>query len=262
MTHTIETLTAAVTAALDAKEANKFGNKEAAVEVSLADGKVASCTITRSRNIRRGTTVRTQYKIDGKVIARSTLEKLMAGTLDKPVANEALRAAFEARAPELAEDMVQLLTATWERLAARYPDGVPRHIERNKTADYNLVHHTFNGLTAIVPGTEDRLNWRAGKLTLDLARVEAFAKKYGEHAALDWFHKTGAKLGELTEAEVVYGSDASLIVLGKRDGKTVQIEQQRILKASPKGKLFHQFPSRIYVNGKFTPEAAYARLFA
>lgn len=261
MTHTIETLTAAVTTALDAKEANKFGNKEAAVEVSLADGKVVSCTITQSRHFRRGTTVRAKYKLDGKVIARSTLEKLMAGTLDKPVANEALRAAFEARAPELAEDMVQHLTALWGRLAASHPDGVPRHIEYGKP-DYNLVHRTFNGLTAIVPGTEDRLDWRAGKLTLDLARVEAFAKKYGEHAALDWFHKTGAKLGELAEAEVVYGSDAYLIVRGKRDGKTVQITQQRILKASPKGLMFHQFPSWLYVNGKFTPEAAYARLFA
>jgi hypothetical protein len=33
-----------------------------------------------------------------------------------------------------------------------------------------------------------------------------------------------------------------------------------IINVSPKGKLFNQFPARIYVNGKFTSAAAYAKL--
>ncbi len=89
-----------------------------------------------------------------------------------------------------------------------------------------------------------------------------YAEKYGEHAALDWFHKTGAKLGELEDATLLGASGGDVSVNGLRAGRQVSMQQQRILKASPKGKLFHQFPARIYVDGKFTPEADYIRMFA
>ena len=51
-------------------------------------------------------------------------------------------------------------------------------------------------------------------------------------------------------------------VIANRDGQKIVLDQQRVLKFSSKGKMFHQFPARIYVDGKFYPEAVYKEMFA
>jgi hypothetical protein len=49
-------------------------------------------------------------------------------------------------------------------------------------------------------------------------------------------------------------------IVGIKNDRSICIEQDRIVNVSPKGTLFNQFPARIYVNGKFTSAAAYAKL--
>ena len=74
------------------------------------------------------------------------------------------------------------------------------------------------------------------------------------------FAEIAAKLGELDGAEVRHLDGYRFAVVGTKDGRTVRIEQDMIVNISVKGTLFNQFPSRIYVDGKFTSAANYAKL--
>lgn len=86
------------------------------------------------------------------------------------------------------------------------------------------------------------------------------AKEYGERVALEWYGKMIAKLGNIRDVDVSEPNRSGYIVInGKINGHDVHIEQQRIFNVSKKGLLFHQFPARIYIDGKATSEADYKR---
>jgi len=84
------------------------------------------------------------------------------------------------------------------------------------------------------------------------------AKNYGERISLEWFCKIREKLGDLDNVSASRPSGSGdVTVTGKHGDDIVRIEQQRAINVSPLGTLFHQFPSRIYVNDKIIGEAAY-----
>lgn len=68
------------------------------------------------------------------------------------------------------------------------------------------------------------------------------------------------KLGRAQVSKVDMQRGGAVHILAHLDGHEVRVEQQRILKVSPLGRLFCQWPSRVYVDGQFTPEAAYAKM--
>ena len=88
------------------------------------------------------------------------------------------------------------------------------------------------------------------------------AHAYAEAVVESWKNKIEGKMGELEAASVESLTGGTFLIFGNKGGKEVRIEQTTILKASTKGLLFNQFPARIYVNGKFTSEAAYKKMFA
>lgn len=91
--------------------------------------------------------------------------------------------------------------------------------------------------------------------------LERNAKAYGERVALEWYNKMTSKLGDTSVTHVsepTRGGD--LIIKGRLSGSDIRLEQQRIINVSSRGLLFHQFPARIYVDGKFMSEAVYKRL--
>jgi len=83
------------------------------------------------------------------------------------------------------------------------------------------------------------------------------AKMYGEAVALDWYNKMLGKLGPLSSVTVKLLSDGDVVITGKLKEHNVRIDQQRIINISSRGLMFHQFPARIYVDGKFKSEVAY-----
>lgn len=100
-----------------------------------------------------------------------------------------------------------------------------------------------------------------GVYVIDEGRLTANADVYASDVAHEWAGKIAAKLGQLDEASVESLGNLTFLIKGSRGGRRITIEQTVVLKASPRGKLFNQFPARIYVDGKFTSEAAYRRMF-
>lgn len=96
--------------------------------------------------------------------------------------------------------------------------------------------------------------------SLSEERLARFAAVLADEMADEVLAKVDAKVGELVDAEVIRVRGADFRILGTKKESRVMIEQQQILNVSSRGKLFNQFPSRIYVNGKFTPAAKFAKI--
>lgn len=93
---------------------------------------------------------------------------------------------------------------------------------------------------------------------------EALARRADEYAAaaVEAFRvKIEGKMGELESATVRSMGAGSFVISGTKNGTKVTIEQEMILNQSSKGTLFNQFPARIYVEGKFTSEAKFKKMF-
>ena len=92
------------------------------------------------------------------------------------------------------------------------------------------------------------------------AYLAKMAAEYAEQVVDAWTAKIEAKLGELENADVRHMDGARFVITGSKAGRAVRIEQDRIVNVSSKGTLFNQYPARIYVDGKFTSAAAFAKL--
>ncbi len=177
-----------------------------------------------------------------------------------------LKRAMLKYAPQLARDYTGLVKSVLKRLQKNLGPGLP--------GIYNKVEaRVWNGLVRanVKPKREpytfrDIADWtkrnKANEsipFVIDSTKLKKNGKKYGEATALAWYHKMLMKAGFLTGVKVVMkGGD--LTVTGTHQGDKIRIEQQTIINFSSLGTPFHQFPARIYMNGKFVSEAAYKKL--
>lgn len=246
----LKALIAETTEKFNALEASKYG-KQAVVE---RDG--VTCTMSLSpRSYRRSARVTMQFKRDGKVVSRATLEGAIRGEI-----NEALRSEFEAQAPEIKADFVAqvrrqyayLVEKCGPALAVEYKSGFYRAAQTMR-AFCDVVSE--QDPTVLYPKTI------VVARPLNETRLDERAEKYAQAAAVEWFHKTNAKLGAIESPELVRDVGGYVIVQGTRNGRAILMRQQRVLKWTQHGEPFNQFPALIYVDGQFTPEAEYKKLF-
>lgn len=93
---------------------------------------------------------------------------------------------------------------------------------------------------------------------LNAEKVALFAAQMADEMANEVLVKVNAKVADLQDSNVVLVSGANFVITGTKNGQNVRIEQNQIINVSVKGNLFNQYPSRIYVNGKFTSAAKFA----
>jgi hypothetical protein len=101
---------------------------------------------------------------------------------------------------------------------------------------------------------------RSSVWSIDSSKLGKSAKQYGERVALEWYGKLREKLGELDDVTASEPGQGVITVKGHHGADEVVVEQQPIINVSSRGLLFHQFPARMYVNGKYHSEADYKRL--
>jgi hypothetical protein len=107
----------------------------------------------------------------------------------------------------------------------------------------------------------DRSGNRAGaSYSLNEQRVASFAASLANDLATEVLAKVDAKVGELENSCVRRVGGANFVISGVKSGRNVTIEQNQIINCSVKGRLFNQYPSRIYVDGKFTSAAKFATI--
>lgn len=95
---------------------------------------------------------------------------------------------------------------------------------------------------------------------LNEERLARFAVALSSDLADEVLAKVNTKVGELDTPVVRRVSGANFLITGTKSGRAVRIEQNQIINVSVKGKLFNQYPSRIYVDGKFTPATKFATI--
>jgi hypothetical protein len=107
----------------------------------------------------------------------------------------------------------------------------------------------------------DRSTDRVGAdYSLNVERLARFAEVMANEMADEVLAKVNAKVADLQDAKVVLVSGANFVITGTKNGKHVRIDQNQIINVSVKGNLFNQYPSRIYVDGKFTPASKFASI--
>lgn len=89
------------------------------------------------------------------------------------------------------------------------------------------------------------------------------AANYGTATVDSFVAKLTKKLGCLIDVEVRRANaSGSFVITGKLGDRIIRVEQQQVFKISTHGTPFHQWPARIYVDSKFTPEASFKKLAA
>ncbi len=99
-----------------------------------------------------------------------------------------------------------------------------------------------------------------GTYSLNDDKLAAFAAKLSDLLADEVLAKVNAKVGQLENAQAVRVGGANFVINGMKGERMVQIVQNQIINVSVKGKLFNQYPSRIYVDGKFIPATKFASI--
>ena len=166
----------------------------------------------------------------------------------------ALRQTLEDRKPLLREIYSTQVRNTFAYLVGSFGETM--------TGIYNSrsVHVWKNTVQPVT--RSERIDGRTFRYSIDDERLAKHAGEYADAVVESWAGKIEAKLEELDEATTRYLSGTSFEITGERAGRKIRIEQNMIVNVSTKGKVFNQFPARIYVDGQFMSEAKYKKLFA
>lgn len=174
-----------------------------------------------------------------------------------------LKKAMLKYSPQLAKDYKVFIRSTLKRMQSDLGSGLKGVYNSSQWA------RTFQ----VVRGNIKK-NWAkspTGKVTYSSKEVDATpyvivadalnknAKEYGDRVALDWYNKVLAKLGPLKNVKAAVRTSGDVVVTGDYKGTKVRLDQQRIINVSSRGMLFHQWPSRIYVDGESMSESAYKK---
>lgn len=261
---TLEQIIKSVTEKFNTMTVNPYGYKSLAQEEETVAGKLTfTISQQRSRSFRShtDTKITNQFKLNNKIISKKDL-LLALGETSVVAENPILKAAFLARAPELAAEYAEYIRRQFARVGTAYTEGIPRYVSHHQPF-YRDITCTLRDAckTLEVPGNRILSIKNQYLLVLDESYLQEVATTYGQRIALDWYYKTNDKLGDVQNVNLGEPVNGDMVVTAERDDVRIVLNQQRILKQSPKGLLFHQFPARIYVDKKFTTEAAYKKMF-
>jgi hypothetical protein len=161
-----------------------------------------------------------------------------------------ITAALEAHKPSLEAYFVGFAERRFANLVREFGPALRGVYNSDQARNWGAIAYltTSNG---------DRIS---SERVLDADLVAAAATAFANATVAAWADKIIAKLGEMDSAEVRHLDGYRFAVTGTKADRKVRIEQDMIVNVSNKGTLFNQFPSRIYVDGKFTSAAKYAAL--
>lgn len=122
-------------------------------------------------------------------------------------------------------------------------------------------------LCELVPGQAPQVTFTVAENRTRLYQLsEAKLAKEVDHMTdtvfAKWELKMAWKLLGLTQVTVDFYGMGSMTIHGRLGTRKVRVQQDTIVKRSKHGQIYFQWPARIYVDGKFTPEAAYKALCA
>lgn len=94
------------------------------------------------------------------------------------------------------------------------------------------------------------------------AKIEKFCQEAAESNVQSYVAKLEKKLGDMEDVAIIDVRDGSFTITGRLGNSKVVVNQTIVMKFSNRGTPYHQFPARIYVDGKFTPEKNFKKMAA
>lgn len=171
--------------------------------------------------------------------------------------NMDLKAALEEYKPNIEGRYKNYVNNVFENLKRLFGPKFQGVANSHHYAVYSDVRGNFK----LVKENENDFRPSAGEYFIDEERLNRNAAAYAERTIESWLGKIQSKIGDLEDAKIYRLDDMRFEISGSKQGKSVQIDQDMIINQSSKGRLFNQFPARIYVNGKFTSEAKYKAMW-
>jgi hypothetical protein len=172
---------------------------------------------------------------------------------------ENIAAEFDAMVPAIAEDFKGWVTRHLERILNRYNKVQLQQLAGSWAADAGVWRQLRN-YTYMVDENGEKTTRYTMNYRIDHARIEAASVRYAQDQVNAFKTKLMAKLSDLTDIHQLHLSGLNFSFQGMLGEQRVRVEQTTVLKCSKNGKLFNQWPCRIYVNGKFMSEAAFKKL--
>ena len=164
----------------------------------------------------------------------------------------ALTEAFAPFAADVEADYIAQVTREVSRLLQQYGRSVTK-----LSSQWGHDGGTYRALQTYIADLYPRRGSEV-EPSLDVARLQKLAAQYAADTVAAFVYKLAKKLGDVSGVEVRHADTVGEYIVGAtRNGKRVTVQQQRVFKFSNKGTPFHQWPARIYVDGNFTPAAAY-----
>jgi len=187
-------------------------------------------------------------------------EKLIPKTPRSQKVYNVVRSAIESMRPSMVASFELRVTQVYEELMKKYgpglkgagvyeyvPLGCERASEYKAKVEQNSCAQKFS---EIRPCLDNML-----KLSASAMRKKANAMVDSTFANV--MLKILDKAGEMEEPEIAHLSGYRFDLRGLVKGATIRIEQTITMNVSVNNVRFSQFPARIYMNGKFTPERVY-----
>jgi hypothetical protein len=166
---------------------------------------------------------------------------------------------FDAMVPAIAVNFENWVTKALERILAKYQ---PKEIKNlgNSFSDDGGVWRQLRTFTIMVDENGEKTNRYTSIYQVDYDRIKAESIKYAQAQVDSFKHKLQQKLADLTDISNLHISGLEFTFLAKLNEHQISIEQTTVMKCSKNGKLFNQWPCRIYVNGKMMPESKFKKL--
>jgi len=182
---------------------------------------------------------------------------------------ENIAAQFEALIPAIKANYINRARNTFKYLDEALEGDWSYNNRRRKiqASRYDPLYNAMANITHLIErekSTSGNYISDPKVLGLDEARLEKFSTEHAEGQIASFTMKLNKKLVDLTDVKLtsIDCGRFEFTISGKLGDRKVFVEQQVVFKVSNKGTPFCQWPARIYVDGKFTSEAAFKKLAA
>lgn len=166
---------------------------------------------------------------------------------------------FDTMVPAIAADFENWVTKALERIIAKYDRKQIRQLSSSWGPDGG-VWRQLRTFTIMVDENGEKTTRFTNIYQVDYDHIKKESIKYAQGQVDAFKYKLNKKLSDLTNITDLRISGSEFAFNATLNENKVHIEQTTILKCSNKGKLFNQWPCRIYVNGKMMPESKFKKL--
>jgi hypothetical protein len=170
-----------------------------------------------------------------------------------------ISAEFDTMVPAIAANFESWVTTNLDRILAKYDSKQIRNLGNSFSND-GAIWRQLRTFTYMVDNEGNKTSRFTSMYKVDYNRIKNESIRYAQAQVDSFKHKLQQKLSGLTDISNLAINGLEFSFRGTLAEHLIHIEQTTVLKCSKNGKLFNQWPCRIYVNGKMMPESKFKKL--